>query len=382
MVKKKKEREIGKSVYQMKDGKWAGAADMPREKGEKRVRKVFYGNTKNEARYKLEEFVFQYENGDYIPLRKDTLISFLNEYYNVSKSKWQKTTQELYRMYIDVHFEPYFGQVKLIDIKPITLDKFYNVRMNESRKVKIGTDKDGKDIYKIVPPVSTNTVLKLNSFLKSAFGYALKNDFIKKNPAENVNLSSKKRYKPTVLKEEQFKTLLEKVKGTDEEIPIILGAGCGLRRGEIFGLCWGDVDFKDKTIKIERTEVRFASDVQKKPKNESSIRKIKIPDYVIKKLEEYKPKNIKDNAKIITKWKPRSFSDRFKNILEDNGLSGIRFHDLRHFNAIIMLKYGVSDKVAAERLGHAQVSTLKNIYQHVLEEMDESAATEISNIFK
>ena len=369
------------SLYQAKNGYWVALVTLPKDKHEKRVRKAFYGKTEAEAYAKYQQFRFDYENGFYIKESKDTLISFLNEYYSITKSRWQPTTQELYRMYIDTHFAPYFKQMKLKEIKPITLDRFYNIRMTETRKIAI--KKPGKPPeIKEMPPISLNTALKLNSFLKSALNYAVKNDYIKKNPAENVNLSKKQKYMPTIFTEDNFKTLLEIVKGTDDEIPIILGAGCGLRRGEVFGLTWGDIDFENNTIKIEKTEVRFKEYISKKPKTESSIRKIKVPEYIIKRLKEYKPVSAKDSTKVITRWKPNWYSERFHNLLESHGLPTIRFHDLIHFNAIIMLKYGVPDKVAAERLGHAQVSTLRNIYQHVLKEMDESAAAEISNIFK
>lgn len=378
-----KKDEWKHSIYQRKQGDWVALLTLPKEKGEKRNRKAFYGSAEKEARDKMYQFIFDYENGNYIPKRKDTLIAFLNDYYSISKSHWQTTTQELYRMYIDKHFEPYFKQTRLVDIKPITLDKFYNERLTKNRKVITTSSTDGlTTITKEYPPVSENTVLKLNSFLKSALDYAVKNDYIKKNPADSVKLPKKQKYNPNIFTEDNFKALLDMVKGTDDEIPIILAAGCGMRRGEIFGLQWGDIDFNKRTINIERSDVRVLSNIEKSPKNESSKRVFKAPDYVIERLKYYKPIKAKESDKVIVRWKPSSYSERFKFLLRKNGLPRVRFHDLRHFNAIIMLKYGISDKVAAERLGHAQVSTLKNIYQHVLDEMDESAANKISNIFK
>lgn len=379
-----KKEEWKSSVFLNKQGYWVAQIDMPNNEKGKRSRKAFYGKTEKEAREKMYKFIFDYENGDYIVESKDTLVAFLNDYYSISKSRWQPTTRELYKMYINSHFKPYFGQTKLKDIKPITLDEFYNSRMDKCREIKKEVNINGniKEITLTFKPISMNTALKLNSFLKSAFAYAVKNDYIKKNPAENVSLTKKKRYTPIVFTESNFKGLREITKGTDDEIPILLAAACGFRRGEIFGLCWGDINFKDNTIKIERTDVRFVTDVEKSPKNETSKRKIKAPTQVMEKLKCSKPSDASDDDKIITKWKPQSYSEHFKKLLTKHGFPEIRFHDLRHFNAVIMLKYGVSDKVAAERLGHAQVSTLRNIYQHVLTDMDESAANEISNILK
>lgn len=361
--------ELVASIYQRSDKKWVASVELPRGKGEKRKRKVFYGKTRNEAKYKSNEFIRQVEMGEYIEPSKDTLIGFLYTYCDVCSVKWEETTQALYKMYIEKHFKPYFGERKLIDIKPIDLDKFYKYKLNNE-----GNEKT---------TVSINTVRKLNGFLKSAFNYAVKNDYIRKNPANNVVLAKKEKYKPNVYNEAQFLKLLNTVKGTDDEIPIVLGAGCGLRRGEVFGLTWKNIDFDNNTISIESTAVRFDKNIEKKPKTVTSKRTIVAPSYVMNTLQEYYNQYLPPkNQKVITRWIPQSYSERFKNILEKHELEHIRFHDLRHFNAVAMLKNGVSDKVAAERLGHSQVGTLKNVYQHVLEDMDRTAADNINTIFE
>ena len=155
-----------------------------------------------------------------------------------------------------------------------------------------------------------------------------------------------------------------------------------MRRGEIFGLYWRNIDFKTGYIEVEQTSVRFKRTIEKDPKNESSRRTFKAPEYVIAILDEYKKRTRgKQGDKVISRWKPSTYSERFGIILERFSLPHIRLHDLRHYNAVIMCKYGVSDKVAAERLGHSQVSTLRNVYQHVLKDMDQTAADEIDAMF-
>ena len=205
---------------------------------------------------------------------------------------------------------------------------------------------------------------------------------LKSNPADKVKLGKKEKYLPTVYNEDQFLQLLEFVSGTDDELPIILGGGCGLRRGEIFGLYWRNIDLRTGHITIKQTSVRFKDNLEKSPKNDSSCRTFKAPQYVIDILEMYKRKNNgKANQRVITRWKPGTYSERFGILLKRFNLPHIRLHDLRHYNAVIMCKYGVSDKVAAERLGHSQVSTLRNVYQHVLQDMDQTAAEEIDLMF-
>lgn len=358
--------------------KWVSALNLGKDLFGKRKRKAIYGATEKEAIKKTNSLIIDMDSGDYIEPTKDTLISFLNEYHKINQTKWEDTTAELYKMYIDVHFEPYFKQMKLADIKPIILDKFYNYKMTEPREYKVTIN--NKPVTKTADPLSINTVIKLNKFLKSAFNYALKNGLIRSNPTDNVILSKKEKYIPTVYDEEQFLKLYEEVKNTDDEVPIILGAGCGFRRGEIFGLYWRNIGFENKTITIEKTNVRFTKNIEKDPKNETSKRTIVVPDYVIEVLES-RMENSGPNDKVITKWKPGSYSERFKNLLKKYNMPHIRLHDLRHYNAVVMMNRGIPDKVAAGRLGHSQVQTLRDVYQHVLKDMDTTAANEINDMF-
>ncbi|MDF2636858.1 MAG: hypothetical protein K0R78_3732 [Pelosinus sp.] len=382
---------MGKPYQRNSDGRWVYPVDI----GTKRP-KLIYGWSEKEVIEKAGEILFAIQTGQYTPLSKDTLIAFLKEYHRIrsgydmwdpkakkpDKAKWERTTAELFKMYIDVHFEPYFKDMRLKDIKTMTLDNFYNYKLSHERehKVKHGN----KIITKKMPKLSNNTVIKLNKFLKAALHYAVINGKIRSNPTDGVELSPIVKYKPVVYNKDQFLKLLDYVYGKDEEIPIILGAGSGLRRGEILGLRWENIDFKGKTITIETTMVNFTSNIEKDPKNETSKRTISAPDYVIETLLRHYDANGKPDAKsnIVTRWKPKSLSERFNFLLDKHDLPHCRLHDLRHYNAVVMLRGNIPDKVAAERLGHSNVSTLRDVYQHVLKDMDEEAAQKINNSIK
>ena len=381
------------SVYKRKsDGRWVGSIDLPRGRGEKRRRKTFYGDTEREVREKVNIVLYELQVGEYVAPSNDRLVDFLKKYHNICsgydawdsssvrpvKAKWAETTSQLYKMYIDVHFEPYFKDMRIIDIKPSTLDTFYNFKMSDKRKYE--TRQGDKTVVRTAKPLSINTIIKLHKFLSASFNYAVANDLSKKNPAKGVMLDSPEKFVPNVYDKEKFLKLLDAVYGQDEEIPVILGAGCGLRRGEMCGLTWENIDFENKTITIVKTNTRFTKEVTKDPKNETSQRKITVPDYVIETLLRHYTMNDRPDKsqKVIMRWKPQSLSEAFAKLLKKHDLSPIRLHDLRHYNAVIMLKSGISDKVAAERLGHSNVATLREVYQHVLKEMDEEAANKIN----
>lgn len=378
------------SVYQRKsDSRWVGyvITGDPSD-GKRAPRRYVYGDSEDETWGKVNELMYYVKTDQYVAPVKDTLIEYLKDYHRINagfdiwndkavrpeKANWEETTAELYKMYIDVHFEPYFKDMKLRDIRTITLDTYYNYKLAHKREQIVKQGK--KDVKKKLDPLSINTVIKLHKFLKAAFNYAVINDKIKKNPTDGAKLSSPEKYVPNVYDKDKFLKLLDAVSGKDEEIPVVLGAGCGLRRGEMCGLTWGNIDFNNRIVTIEKSVTRFKKNIQKKPKNETSQRKVIAPGYVIEILSLYyiaKDKPGK-NEKIITRWKPQSLSEMFSNLLEKHELEHIRLHDLRHYNAVVMLKNGIADKVAAERLGHSNVSTLREVYQHVLKEMDQEAA--------
>lgn len=366
-------------AIRLPNGKFVISKSMGTDAFGKRIRPTFYGDTKKEVEDKLNTFMFEYKNGIYIKPKRDTLISFLREYCEACSSRWEDTTKELYNMYINVHFEPYFKEMKLIDVKPSVLDKFYSTKLTTTRDYIVM--KEGKETTKKRPAISVNSVRKLNTFLKAAFNYAIVNNQMRDNPTAHVMLSKGTKYKPTVYDETQFADLLDSVAGTDDEIPILLAGSCGFRRGEVFGFRWKDIDLDKKTVAVEKTRVRFKTNIDKKPKNETSSRTIAIPNHVVIALKLYKVRCKKKGPYdlVITRWKPQPYSEHFKKLLEKYNLVHIRFHDLRHYNAVIMCKYGISDKVAADRLGHSTVTTLRKVYQHVLKDMDVHAADQIES---
>lgn len=376
-----KKEEIPRSIYPRKNGSFEGYITVGEaENGKRAPRKYAQGKTEQEVKKKLNKIEFLLNTGQYKKPNKDTLVSFLYEYHGVCSTKWEATTASLYLMYIQTHIEPYFKDSKLTSIKAMSLDKFYNYKLTETRTIKIQTKKGENE--KILPPLSINTVNKLNKFLKAAFNYAVVNDLLAKNPTTGIKLASTQKYIPKVYTEDQFKTLVTLVKGKEQEIPIVLAAGCGLRRGEICGLRWDNIDFENKILSVVRTTVRFTKNLDKDPKNETSKRKISIPGYVIRILEYHYKQNGMPKGKIITRWLPQSLSEMFNNLLDSCNMEHTRLHDLRHYNAVIMMQYGIPDKVAAERLGHSNVTTLRQVYQHVMNGMDNEAANMIDAAFE
>lgn len=327
----------------------------------KKKYKYVYGNTQKEVRQKANEIEYKKNNNLYVNPKNMYMSEFLEEWLDLHKTHIANTTKKLYDMYLEKHINPTLGKLKLNKIMPIHIEKFYAEKMKKQK---------GK------------TVRKYHNLLHKAFDYALKNELIAYNPCDRVQKPKIEKYKPNICNDETFIKLIEITRGTFDIIPIILAAGLDLRRGEVFGLKWTDIDFNKKTVKIEETKVRFNKYVRKNTKTESSTREIVAPDIVLDILNDYK-KNTKVLSKYVCdQYQPDSFSKHFKKLLKDNKLPEIRFHDLRHYNAILMMKLGIPDKIAAKRMGHATTKTLQEIYQHATDDMDLKAAQKINDELK
>lgn len=335
------------------------------EKG-KPVYEWITGDTRKEVAKLRDEIKNQINYGMYVRPSDMTLGEYLLDWLEDYKTNIESTTYELYKIYITKHINPEIGRVRLQDVIPMTLRKFYNKKLETQ---------------------SSNTVRKYHSLLHNALSSAVDDKLIRENPAKDllkkINALKKTKYKPVVvLSKEDFFKLLDAVEGTYDEIYIILGGCLGLRRGEVLGLRWRDVDFKNKTITISQTFTRFSKNIIKDPKTESSRRTIKAPSYVMDALEAYRKRQkiINLDNRICWEYLPQSYSHHFRALTQKLGLPNVRFHDLRHFAAVMLLLKGVPDKVAAEMLGHSQVATLREIYQHVIDEMKDQAANAIDEV--
>lgn len=369
------------SIFQDKSGRWRGVVNLPKGQDGGRKQKVFYGDPsqtpgqqKKELQVKITDLEYEINNNLYLNETNDTMAQYLKKWLKVyADENLEETTRELYEMYAKVHINPFFENYKIKDIKPIQIQEFYNEKMKDIEL----------DNGKIKKGLSKNTIGKLHCFLNRAFDDAINNRIIKYNPCQGVKKPKKKKYNPVICDEKNFDTLLGGTKDTLDEVLILLAGICGFRRGEIFGLRFIDIDIINFRITIFQTKVRFNGKwIIKSPKNETSSRTISVPEFVTNAIGVYLTSLKVVPELIFSEFQPDAYSKHFRKLLKTYNLPHMRFHDLRHFNAIIMMKYGVPDKVASERLGHSKVQTTREIYQHVLTDMDKHASVVIEGVFK
>jgi len=347
------------SITKRKDGRWQGTVEIPTLDG-KRKRKYVYARTRTECRRKLNALIEEIENSGFYNLTKATFLEYAEKWLNTYCVNLSPTTIAGYRRDIYTYAAPYIGQAKIAKILPIHIQEMIN------------------DFAKTHSEKSCRSLLVT---VRSVFKYAVLNKSIKTNPCIGIVIPRDiESYKYYIYSEEEYNALLQYVKGTREEIPILLAGLCGMRASEIMALTWNDIDFEKCTINIRKANVYVNGQViEKNTKTRNSYRQIVAPKYVIDRLSLYKSVGYVYPKKDGTAEHGGNFGRRFARILKRAGLPHTRFHDLRHFNATMMLKYGISDKEAAERLGHSDINMTKK-YQHILSNMKNKAADVLNNI--
>ena len=186
-----------------------------------------------------------------------------------------------------------------------------------------------------------------------------------KNRKVKVVLPQKKRTSLRIPTEKEMQLIYDSVKGTPLELPVLLASMCGMRRSEIAALMYDDIDLDNKTVTISKAVVRdpHKDYIVKVPKSYAGYRTLDLPAPVMTVIRERKEKDlplIELHADVI--------SSRFRRLMDKIGLHGVRFHNLRHYYATVLLELGIPDKFAIELTGHSTPYMLREVYQHTREQ--------------
>ncbi len=361
-------------------------------------RKTVHG-TKKDAEVELAKFVTEVQNGLVIDGKSLKFSEFTEIWKRDYGSKeLAPTTYKRYCRMLETRLLPYFGHFYINKIRPTDIMKFYDLLEKDTQLVR----KSGNNGAKTKKPLSGKTILEHHRLLRAMLHKAVYWQLIVANPAERVQAPKARKPKRRSYDDEQTKILLENleklsIEETKYKVAIILTVFTGVRLGELMGLEWQDVDFKNGIISINRSS-QYLSDMgvfTKTPKTESSIREIAIPEFIISLLEEYKlwyeeQKSIygelwtnSDRLFVQTDGKPMhpsSISKWFVKYVSTIGLPVINFHGLRHTNASLLVAQNVDIAVISARLGHAQISTTLDFYVHPLLSHNRKAGYALENL--
>lgn len=341
-----------------------------RDENGKRIQKRKGGfETKEEAAKELEICKAKVKLGMTISVARITVADFLEQWFSQHKRTLEPNSINGYYIDINHHIIPAIGNLKLANLKPSAIEEFYYDLMEEKN-------------------LSAKTVRYVHNVLKVALNTAVDDKLIAENPCIKVKLPKSKPYKATLLSVEQIQKLFEYLKNNRYEVEIKLACLHGLRRGEVLGLKFSDIDFEKHTMTINRqvTIIRTYDEQKEKEtsyyglkslKTEKSNRVLEMSEETerlirLKKIwcdgQKKRLEDMYENNDLIccnedgTILSPQTLYHAFKRILKACDLPDMRFHDLRHSYATLCVDLNIPIKVISQALGHSSTAVTAEVY--------------------
>lgn len=353
------------SIYHRKsDGKWVGSISLENGK-----RKIYYGRTRKEVQEKMKVALREQQQGTLITAPQQTLKTYLEQWLEeVQKPTLRISTYVKYRKLLK-HILPVLGNVHVQKLTPQQVQKLYTSKLKT---------------------LSPKMVVGIHGVLHKALDNAVKWGLVSRNVCDAVSPPRVPKTEKQVLTKEQAHKLLEHVKKHRLEAILTVALTTGMRRGEILALRWKDINLEEGSVQVKRTVdyIPHYGYVETEPKTAKGRRKIMLPSFVISILKEHRLQQIEERNKVGVGWvekdlvfcglhgdyfNPAYLLRMFKKVLVDAGLPHMRFHDLRHSAATILLEMKVHPKVVQEVLGHSTITMTLDTYSHVLPSMQQDA---------
>lgn len=370
------------SIFQRKDGRWVAELSEGRdESGKRQPPRRWYGETRKEVAEELTAALRDKQQGLLPKASKQTVGQFLDAWMeDVVKGSVRPTTYETYRNVLK-HAEP-IRDILLMKLTPQDLQRLYaNIRSAKDEDKRLG-----------------RTTQVLHAVLHKALGQAVKWGLVPRNVTEAVERpkAQTKEFRP--LTKEEADGLLKAAEGDRLYALYVLALTAGLRFGELLGLRWEDIDL-DKGILTVKHQVRM---VDEEPqfiplKTAKSRRTIRLPSLAVTALRKHRTRQLEERLRLGEVWRdydlvfctevgtPLSESNvrnrSFHPLLKKAGLPRIRFHDLRHTCATLLLAQGVHPKLVQEQLGHSAIGMTLDTYSHVVPSMMDQVAGAMDSIF-
>ena len=365
------------SITQRGD-KYRVCFDYGIDRSGRRVRKYRTFDTKRDATRAFNEHKVKMDKGTQIMPSEYTFAQWLDYWYkDIILPQIEETTAYGYRGMIENYLKPQLGEIRLQKLTARDIQQYYTWLMDEKK-------------------LSPNTVIKHHNLLTNTLNAAERQEYITKNPMRAVSPPKKRQREAKFYTPEQLGILLDKAVGTRLELPVFICAYLGLRRGELCGLRWSDVDLEHKTITIENTRTQAGKkEIEKGTKTASSTRTLYLPDTLCDMLKAAKEhqqacraeyKNAYDDNDYVVvmedgrPFRPNYLSELFSKFLADNDLPKIVLHELRHTFASLSNQAGIPAYNIGKALGHSTPATTQKIYTHLLDQTHTQAVEGVAAI--
>jgi integrase len=364
------------TIYERANGTYAATFTLAGGK-----RKTLYAKTYKEAQEKLKKALYEQQQGTLVTAPHQTVAQYLTDWLEHSqKQSVRPRTYERYEEIARLHIIPALGRHKLHQLSAQHVQAFY------TQKQEAG--------------LSALTVISFHNLLHKALDTAVRWGLVARNVCDAVSPPRRRRFEVKPLTLEQVQRLLAAVEGHRLAALFKLALATGMRRGELLGLKWQDIDLAKGTLQVRRVLSRIPSRLPGKgyaeaePKTQRSRRTIVVAPFALTALKEHRARQLGEKERAGASWQEydfvfctplgthlnptRDMLDLLKAFLKRAGLPDVRFHDLRHSSATLLLSLGVHPKVVQEILGHSQISMTLDIYSHVMPGMHQDAMARLN----
>ena len=372
----------------------------------KQIQRSITGKTQKEVAQKLKQATLDIDNGTYTAPCKLTVGEWLDIWTTDYMGDKKYLTIKNYKAQVETHIKPSLGAVKLSQLAPHIIQKFYNGLLQSGQSIpkrdKSGkiVKKDGKTVYESAP-MSAKSVRNVHGVLTKALSVAVSIGYLRTNPADRVTLPRVEKKELHPLTDKQVKQFLKEASADTYEIILKVVLFTGLRESEAIGLTWDCIDFKSGTIKVckqlQKRPLKDGGTVFASLKNDKT-RVLKPAPFVMDLLDRQYREQAKQRLKIGDVWQgwrdpeerktalvfttpegnditPTVLRYHFKKLVTAIGAPDCRVHDLRHTFAVLSLQNGDDIKTVQGNLGHATAAFTLDVYGHVSERMkDDSSA--------
>lgn len=346
------------------------------QNGKRLVQTETVRGTKKDAEEILAKRLSEFAEGRYVRRNVETVESYAKHWIeNIAPASRAPISIERYKTLLRAHIIPGLGAIELQKLDGPAIESFYATRADRA------------------PLTRHHIHALLGQILKSA----VKKKKLARSPMADIETkpSAKRRDKIEVLDEGELATLIGSLKGHWLYGPTLLAASTGLRRGEVCGLRWQDLDLKQGTLQVVQAVENVGGKLNvKRPKTERSARTIKMPPRLVAALEEHRKEQLEQRLKLGLGGRPELVfttllgemlnpdyvTDAFAKKVMEAGLKPVTFHGLRHSHLSQLLKSGVPVHVVAARAGHAKPSITLDTYSHLLGGEDNDAAKQAEEI--
>jgi integrase len=368
------------SIYKRADGRWCGQVLLGCNPNGTPRRKMVYGATQAAAKQALERIKQSIEDGVDIQTKEQTIAAYLGDWLeNTVRPKNKQLTYRSYEWIVRIHLIPALGKLTLSKLTPQKHQAFLN------QLSKAG--------------LSPATVKHVNATLRAALSQAQRWQLVRFNGAKLVTLPRGVRYQATILTPDQSKQFLTSLIGQRYEALFTIALTMGLRRGEMLGLRWADIDFTSGMLHVRHSLERVKGEGVRlaEPKSAKAKRSLRIPQVALTALIAQRRAQEIQRQWSGSKWREAGFifttnvgtpvspddvTQAFPLALAAAGLPKVRFHDLRHSCASLLLSLGVHPKLVRETLGHSSFQLTMDTYSHMIPALRNEVADKMDEIFQ